>query len=98
MAHELSLITMLFLMFLSGIIFGSFYHNILSAILTFLIIEYFIYLEIRNCVFNRQKYLTYRIYDFIAFLIGWKIGKILTTSYYPTIKNSFIENRVNKCL
>lgn len=83
--------------FLAGIVFGLFYHNILPAILTFLIIEYFIYLEVKPEIKCPDVYLKYRLFDFIAYIIGWKVGKELTCCYMNGVYQTFLANKLRDC-
>jgi hypothetical protein len=86
--------------FFSGIIFGTFYHNFLPAILTFLIIEYFIYIEVKSEIKNTNNYVKYRFFDLIAYLIGWKLGKEICCNYscyVKGIRQKFIENKLRDC-
>ena len=99
MAHELKFPLKLLFIFLSGILFGVFYHNILPAILTFLIIEYFMYLELKTEIKNINIYLKYRLVDAIAYIIGWKIGKEIcfNSCYVKDVRQKFIDNKLRYC-
>jgi hypothetical protein len=99
MAHELKFPLKLLFIFLSGMIFGVFYHNILPAILTFLIIEYFMYLELKTEIKNINMYLKYRFIDAIAYFIGWRLGKEIccNSCYVKEVRRKFIENKLKNC-
>ena len=99
MARELTFPLKFLFIFLSGVIFGTFYHNILPAILTFFIIEYFIYIEVKSEIKNINVYLKYRFFDLIAYLVGWKLGKEIccNSCYVKGVRQKFIQNKLKYC-